>query len=100
MRSRRSTTRRPNARSSRRIIRRPREGTIMNIAGKRVLITGGSSGIGLALAQALVARGAKAAISGRRPEFVLAAVEAFKEKGAIVQGVVADVATTAGRVAT
>ena len=41
----------------------------MNITGKRVLITGGSSGIGLALAQVLLAKGAKVAISGRRPEF-------------------------------
>jgi uncharacterized oxidoreductase len=30
----------------------------VNIKGKRVLITGGSSGIGLALAQALPAKGA------------------------------------------
>jgi uncharacterized oxidoreductase len=72
----------------------------MKVAGKRVLITGGSSGIGLALAQALVAKGAKVAISGRRPAFVAAAVDAFKDKGAVVQGVVADVATTAGREAT
>ena len=40
----------------------------MNITGKRVLITGGSSGIGLVLAQILLAKGAKVAISGRRPE--------------------------------
>ena len=72
----------------------------MNIAGKRVLITGGSSGIGLAMAQALVAKGAKVAISGRRPEVVATVVDDFKAKGAIVQGVVADVATAAGREAT
>jgi hypothetical protein len=35
--------------------------TGVNITGKRVLITGGSSGIGLALAQALLAKGAKVA---------------------------------------
>lgn len=46
----------------------------MNITGKRVLITGGSSGIGLALAQVLLAKGAKVAISGRRPEVVAEAV--------------------------
>jgi uncharacterized oxidoreductase len=46
----------------------------MNIEGKRVLITGGSSGIGLATAQALVAKGAKVAITGRRPDVLAAAV--------------------------
>ena len=35
----------------------------MNVEGKRVLITGGSSGIGLATAQALVRKGAKIAIT-------------------------------------
>ena len=35
----------------------------MNIEGKRALITGRSSGIGLALAKALVAKGAKVAYS-------------------------------------
>src|SRR5919106_3196801 len=100
MTSRRSTTRRPSARSSRRTIRQPREETIMNIAGKRVLITGGSSGIGLAMAQALVAKGAKVVVSGRRPQVVAAVVDDFKAKGPIVQGVVADVATATGGEAT
>ena len=39
----------------------------MNVKDKRVLITGGSSGIGLALAHALLAKGAKVVITGRRP---------------------------------
>ena len=47
----------------------------MNIDGKRILITGGSSGIGLALAHALLAKGAKVVLiekaSGRQlPETV------------------------------
>jgi uncharacterized oxidoreductase len=72
----------------------------MNIQGKRVLITGGPSGIGFATAQAHVAKRAKVTISGRRPEAVAAADDGFKMKGAIVQGIVADVATAAGREAT
>src|SRR3546814_6367108 len=63
--SRRSMTRRPNARSSRRTSRQPREEATMNLHGKRVLITGGSSGIGLAIARSLLAKGAKAVVTGR-----------------------------------
>ena len=40
----------------------------MNVAGKRVLITGGSSGIGLALADALLSKGAKVVLTGRRSD--------------------------------
>lgn len=72
----------------------------MNIEGKRVLITGGSSGIGLALAKAFLAKGAKVAISGRRPGVVAQAVKEIGQAGSSVWGVVADVATPDGRAAT
>ena len=72
----------------------------MNQNGKRALVTGGTSGIGLAIAQALVAKGAKVAISGRRPALVTAAVDGFEADGLLVHGIVADVATAAGRAAT
>ena len=71
----------------------------MNVNGKRILITGGSSGIGLALARVLLAKGAKVAISGRRPD-VLAAAVATLQAGGPVWGVAADVGTAAGRAAT
>lgn len=69
----------------------------MELSGKRVLITGGSSGIGLELARALVGRGARAVITGRRQEAIDDAVDAI---GGDVRGLAADVATAAGRAAT
>ena len=72
----------------------------MNITGKRVLITGGLSGIGLALAQVLLAKGAKAAIGGRRPEVVAEAVRSPQTMSAEILGIAADVATVEGRDAT
>ncbi len=45
----------------------------MKIDGARALVTGGSEGIGKAIAQALLARGAKVAIMSRNPETLRAA---------------------------
>jgi uncharacterized oxidoreductase len=73
---------------------------MMNLNGKRILITGGTSGIGYALAQALLAKGAKVAISGRRPDVVATAVQALQASGSIVHGIAADVSTPEGRAAT
>jgi uncharacterized oxidoreductase len=72
----------------------------MNITGKRVLITGGSSGIGLALARVLLAKGSKVAISGRRSEVVAEALRSLQTGSAEVHGIAANVATTEGRAAT
>jgi len=69
----------------------------MEISNKRVLITGGSSGIGLALAQALGAVGASIVISGRRPEALEQAVGHLSDAGVFAVSVVADVATETGR---
>ena len=72
----------------------------MKVHGKRVLITGGSSGIGFALAERLLAEGARVAISGRNPERVAAAAAALGGRGGEVHGIAADVATADGRAAT
>lgn len=51
------------------------------VAGKRVLITGATDGIGLAAAAALAAKGAKLALTARSEEKARAAVEKIKSAG-------------------
>jgi uncharacterized oxidoreductase len=72
----------------------------MNLEGKRVIITGGSSGIGLATAQAMIAGGAKVFITGRRPDAVARAIEQLRTTRAEASGVAADVTTDDGRSST
>jgi short-subunit dehydrogenase len=72
----------------------------MNIGGKRVLITGGSSGIGLALAHTFLAKGAKIIITGRRPDALAKAAEQLQRTGSPVWSVAADIATPDGRTVT
>jgi len=52
------------------------------LSGRVALITGGSSGIGLAVARAFVAQGARVAVTGRRPDVLEKAV-AELGKGAL-----------------
>lgn len=59
--------------------------------GKTVFITGGSSGINLAIAEAFGLAGAKVAINGRNVEKLNAAVEGLKAKGIAASGHAADV---------
>ena len=72
----------------------------MNLQGKRVLITGGSSGIGFATAREMMIKGAMIVITGRRPDILASATERLRALGGRVESVVADVATEAGRSAT
>jgi uncharacterized oxidoreductase len=72
----------------------------MNMKDKRVLVTGGSSGIGLAIAHTLLAKGAKVVVTGRRQDALAAAVAELKTNGGQVWGVAADVSTAGGRAAT
>ncbi|MCX8279261.1 SDR family NAD(P)-dependent oxidoreductase [Phyllobacterium sp. 0TCS1.6C] len=69
----------------------------MNLEGKRVLVTGGTSGIGFAIARAMLAKGARVAVTGRNPERLARAVKDLQENGWPVTGIQADVAATEGR---
>jgi uncharacterized oxidoreductase len=69
----------------------------MKLQGKRVVVTDGSSGIGFATAQALLSKGARVAITGRRLAVVSAATEELRKTGGAVTGIAADVGTEDGR---
>ncbi len=65
----------------------------MNIHGKRILITGGSAGIGHEIARQLALKGARPVLTGRRADALSAAVAALREAtGAEVHGIPGDIA--------
>lgn len=70
------------------------------VAGKVVVITGGSSGIGKAAAIEFVKQGANVVINGRRNEALAEAAKEIDPTGAHVHSVAGDIAdpATAGRV--
>jgi uncharacterized oxidoreductase len=68
----------------------------MDISGKRALVTGGSSGIGLEIARQLLERGARVVITGRRKAVLDQAVHALGDSRRIT-GISADVTTPEGR---
>ena len=59
--------------------------------GKTAIITGGSAGIGLAVAARLAGEGAEVLITGRRPEQLKAAVADLTAQGASVHALAGDV---------
>ena len=68
------------------------------LKGKKAVVSGSTAGIGLAIAAALAAEGAKVVVNGRTEARVGAALEKIRQhhKSADVQGVAADLGTPAG----
>ncbi len=66
----------------------------LGLRGRRVLITGGSRGIGFAVAEALAAEGAAVGLVARDAARLTAAAERLGSRGVLVATAVADVAGT------
>lgn len=70
----------------------------IDLTGKTALVTGSTSGIGLAIAKGLIATGADVVINGRSQDKIDVAVAALlqERRGSKVRGIAADVTTAAG----
>lgn len=67
----------------------------LGISGRLALVTGSTQGIGRAIAEALVAEGARVIVNGRRDAAVREAVAALSKSGE-AHGIAADMATAEG----
>ncbi|MBC5836446.1 gluconate 5-dehydrogenase [Flavobacterium muglaense] len=65
--------------------------TLFNLKGKRALITGGTHGLGLAMAEGLAIAGAELVITGTTPSKMDDALAYYKSKGYAVSGYLFDV---------
>jgi gluconate 5-dehydrogenase len=66
--------------------------SLFDLSGRTALVTGGNSGIGLAMARGLGLAGARLVLVARREAELAAAVEALKEEGIAASGIPADLA--------
>lgn len=71
----------------------------MNVHGKRIVITGGSSGIGFELARQLGDKGARLLLTGRNPEKLDRAVKRLNGAGVEAHGLPGDVSEATARAA-
>src|SRR6266700_3633889 len=65
---------------------------IFDFSGEVALITGGSRGLGLEIAQAFAAAGATVVITARREQWLQEAAQVLREQGATVHALLCDVA--------
>ena len=80
-----------SSRTSARSVTRMRETTLFDLTGHVALVTGGNSGIGLGMADALAAHGADVSIWGTNPDKNDAAADQLQRHGGRVQPLVCDV---------
>ncbi len=59
-----------------------RDGSVMNLNGARVWVTGASAGIGAAVVPVLARRGARVAVSARRAELLESLATGWRRGGA------------------
>ncbi|MET4060317.1 NAD(P)-dependent dehydrogenase (short-subunit alcohol dehydrogenase family) [Arthrobacter sp. UYP6] len=71
-------------------------GDLFGLGGRRALVTGGSSGIGRAIALALGAAGAHVMVAARTAAAVQAAAEEIRQAGGSAAGITSDLSTRAG----
>ena len=68
---------------------------LFDLTGKTAIVTGGSRGIGVEMAEGLAEAGASLMLCARREEWLLETVAEFRGKGFIVEGVTCDVSKEA-----
>ena len=68
---------------------------LFDLTGKTAIVTGGSRGIGVEMAEALAESGANLMLCARREEWLIETVEEFRHKGFHVHGKTCDVAKEA-----
>lgn len=67
-----------------------------DLAGKRILVTGGTTGIGRAAAALLAEAGGRVFVIGREPKALADCLAAVNDRGGTVSGMTADIATREG----
>jgi gluconate 5-dehydrogenase len=68
---------------------------LFNLTGRVAIVTGGSRGLGQEMAEGLAEAGASLMLCARRDEWLTPAVEAFRARGFIVEGMRCDVSKAA-----